>query len=116
MKLIKKSETESFTNSPTCAGYIFPFGDNELDIAVVTVNGRYPEQGYALNEVSKEIAYVLKGTGKLVVDTMAAQDMQAGDAAMILPGEKYYWEGDNLELIIPCSPAFTPTQHKLVAS
>lgn len=115
MKIIRKSETESFTNGPTCFGYGFPFGDKGVDIAVVTVNGRYPEEGYALNEISKEIAYVLKGNGKLVMRNAAPQDVQVGDAAMILPGEEYYWEGDNLEMIMPCSPAFDPNQHKHVS-
>lgn len=115
MKIIRKSETESFANGPTCTGYSFPFGDGDVDVAIVTVNGRYPEEGYVLNEISKEIAYVLKGNGKLVMSSAAPQDLRVGDAALILPGEKYYWEGENLEMIMPCSPAFDPNHHKHVA-
>jgi len=116
MRIIRKSESESFTNGPNCSGYGFPFGDKDVDIAIVTVNGRYPEEGYVLNEVSKEIAYVLKGSGKLVMGDTESQDVHMGDAVMILPGEKYFWEGENLEMIMPCSPAFDPNQHKHVAN
>jgi mannose-6-phosphate isomerase-like protein (cupin superfamily) len=112
MKIIRKSETESFTNGPTCTGYGPSFGDKDLDIAVVTVNGRYPEEGYVLNEVCKEIAYVLNGSGRLVMGNEEIQDVEIGDTVMIQPGEKYYWEGENLEMIMPCSPAFYPAQHK----
>lgn len=114
MKTIRKSESKSFTNGPTCTGYSFPFGDKDIDIAAVTVNGRYPEEGYVLNEVCKEVAYVLGGSGVLVMGNEAIQDLQIGDAVMILPGEKYYWKGENLEMIMPCSPAFDPSQHKKV--
>lgn len=114
MKVIKKSETESFSNGPTCTGYGFPFGDKDMDIAVVTVNGRYPEVGYVLNEVCKEVAYVLRGSGRLIMGDGVAKDVGPGDAAMIQPGEKYYWEGKSLEMIMPCSPAFYPEQHKKV--
>ena len=115
MKIVRKSETESFTNGPTCAGYGFPFGDRDIDVAIVIVNGRYPEEGYVLNEVCKEIAYILNGNGKLVMGDETIQDVKIGDAVMILPGEKYYWEGENLEMLIPCSPAFDPNKHKKVA-
>lgn len=115
MKIIRKSEAESFTNGPTCTGFSFPFDSTDIDIAVVTVNGRYPEEGYVLNEVCKEIAYVLAGSGKLVMGTGISQTVQVGDATMIQPGEKYYWEGDNLQMVMPCSPAFDPSQHKKVA-
>lgn len=114
MQVIKKSEAESFTNGPTCTGYAFPFGDPDIDIAVVTVNGRYPEKDYALNEVSKEIAYVIGGVGEIVIGEEAPRQVKAGDSVMIQPGEKYYWVGDNLEMLMPCCPAFDPGQHKNV--
>lgn len=112
MQLITKAEAESFTNGPTCTGYGFPFGDKDIDIAVVTVNGRYPEEGFVLNELSKEIAYILSGKGNITIANETTRSVQAGDAVMIQPGEKYYWGGDNLEMIMPCSPAFDPAQHK----
>ena len=34
--------------------------------AVAWINGRYPVKGYAVNEVSSELVYILSGKGKIV--------------------------------------------------
>lgn len=114
MKIITKPETVAFVNSKSCSGQSFPFGDEDLDIAVVTVDGRYPDNGHLVNEVCKEIAYVLSGHGSVGVgpDT---HNLSPGDAVMINPGEKFYWQGTKLKMLMPCAPAFLPSQHKEVA-
>jgi mannose-6-phosphate isomerase-like protein (cupin superfamily) len=114
MQIITKSQTTSFSNSPTCSGEEFAFGDKDLNIAVVTVNGRYPARGHLLNKVCKEIAYVLSGHGKVGVDDQV-HELKPGDAVLIVPGERFYWEGSDLRMVMPCSPAFYPEQHVEVA-
>jgi len=114
MKVIKKPDTARFSNSPTCAGYEYSFDDKDLNIAVVTVNGRYPEKGYILNEVCKEVGYILSGSGSVSVIGKDAQQLHPGDAVMIQPNEKFFWQGKSLEMLMPCSPAFYPEQHKEV--
>ncbi len=114
MKVIKKSDIVSFSNSSTCSGFEFAFGDKDLNAAVVTVNGRYPENGHLVNEVCKEIAYVLSGSGLVGVDN-TIHELNQGDAVLIKPGERFFWEGKNLEMLMPCSPAFYPQQHKEVS-
>jgi mannose-6-phosphate isomerase-like protein (cupin superfamily) len=114
MKVIKKSQTVSFSNSPTCSGLEFQFNDKDLNAAVVTVDGRYPDQGHLVNEVCKEIAYVLSGSGSVGVDDVV-HELQPGDAVLINPGERFFWHGDALQMFMPCSPAFYPEQHKEVA-
>ena len=113
MKVVKQSETNSFSNSSTCEGVEYPFGDKDLNVAIVTVDGRYPDKGHLVNEVCKEIAYVISGTGLVGVDDVT-HDLAPGDAVLIQPGEKFYWQGEKLEMIMPCSPAFYPEQHKEV--
>jgi mannose-6-phosphate isomerase-like protein (cupin superfamily) len=113
VKVIKKSAAVSFTNSSACAGFEFAFGDDQLNIALVTVNGRYPKRGHLVNEVCKEIAFVVKGSGIVGVDG-EKHSLSVGDAVMIQPGERFYWEGQKLQMLMPCSPAFYPEQHKEV--
>ncbi len=113
MKIIKSDGTNSFSNSNTCKGYEFPFHDKDLNIAVITINGRYPEKGYLVNEVCKEVAYVLSGTG-VIGKRNSTQQLAKGDAVFIDAGETFFWEGDRLEMLMPCSPAFYPEQHKEV--
>ncbi len=114
MKVIGKSNVVAFSNSPTCSGFEFAFGDKDLNAAIVTVDGRYPEQGHLINEVCKEIAYVISGEGKVGVDDEVHQ-LNPGDAVMIKPGERFFWHGNKLKMLMPCSPAFYPEQHKEVS-
>jgi mannose-6-phosphate isomerase-like protein (cupin superfamily) len=114
MKVVRRTETVHFSNSSTCEGEEFPFGDKDLNIALVTVDGRYPEKGHLVNEVCKEIAFVVSGTGAVGVEATTHQ-LQPGDAVMINPGERFYWQGHKLKMLMPCSPAFYPEQHKAVA-
>jgi mannose-6-phosphate isomerase-like protein (cupin superfamily) len=114
MNSIQKSNANSFSNGPTCTGYEYSFGDKDMNIAVVTVNGRYPETGYVMNEVCKEVGYVLSGRGSISVVGGDMRNLETGDAVMIQPGEKFFWQGDSLEMLMPCSPAFYPEQYKIV--
>ncbi len=112
MKIIAKSQTIKFSNSDTCEGFEFNFEDRDLNIAVVTVHGRYPEAGHLVNEVCKEVGYILGGHGTVGVDN-EMYDLHPGDAVFINPGERYYWQGEHLTMLMPCSPAFYPEQHKV---
>jgi hypothetical protein len=112
MKIVTKALAITFTNGPTCEGTEYSFGDKDLNIALVTVNGRYPETGFVMNEVCKEAGYVLRGSGMLCLENGEKNPVGPGDAVLLQPGEKYYWEGEELEMIMPCSPAFYPDQHK----
>lgn len=115
MKLIKKSDAKTFTNGPTCEGIEYSFDDRDMNIAVVTVNGRYPETGYVKNEVCKEVGYVISGSGSIGTMEGESRPVAPGDAVMLQPGETYYWEGESLVLVMPCSPAFYPEQHQRIA-
>lgn len=115
MKRVQKAEAVAFTNGPTCSGQEYSFGDNGLNIALVTVNGRYPESGYVMNEVCKEAGYVVGGIGALCLESSEKIAVAEGDAILLQPGEKYYWEGESLVLVMPCAPAFYPEQHKKIS-
>ena len=109
MKVLSKSKAVPFTNSDSCVGFEFPFGDKALNIALVTVDGRYPDSGHLVNEVCKEMAYVVSGSGQVGVDD-EVHELALGDAVLIEPGERFYWLGEKLKLLMPCAPAFYPDQ------
>jgi mannose-6-phosphate isomerase class I len=110
MELIKNEEAPRFKNSPGCIATEYDFkNENDFNIAGIELSGRYPEQGCALNTVSKELLYVKKGDGILVTNGKNVT-LNSGDAALIQPNEKYYLEG-TLELVISSSPAWHPEQH-----
>lgn len=85
-------------------------GDKDINGAIIKLNGRYPDRGTVVNMVCKEIGYVIKGKGKVVVENKEIE-ISEGDLILIEAKEKYYWEG-SLEMFVPCVPAWYPEQHK----
>jgi len=112
MKIVRANQTKEFKNSEACTAIEYPLGDKDINGAVIKLNGRYPEKGQVTNEVCKELVFVVEGTGRLVVGN-DIQEIQQGDLALLLPGDKYYFEGQ-LTMFMPCSPAWYPGQHKKI--
>lgn len=112
MKHISKTKTVMHQNGSSCQVLEYGAGDN-LDVAIATINGRYPEIGFVLNERSEEAVYVIAGTGSLTTKNTTAALAQ-GDAAFIAVDEAYYFEGNDLQLVITCTPPWTPDQHQEV--
>jgi mannose-6-phosphate isomerase-like protein (cupin superfamily) len=111
MEYIKNEDAPRFKNSTSCVATEYDFkGEKDFNIAGIELSGRYPERGYALNAVSKELIYVRSGNGVLVSNDQRVT-LAPGDAALIQPNEKYYLEG-TLELVISSAPAWHPEQHK----
>ena len=110
--IIEKGKRVKHNNSPQCTVYEYLHNDTDIDVAVAEISGRYPEEGFAVNEKVKEIVYIVSGRGKIVLDG-SVKDISAGDSALINSNQKYFFEG-NLELIISCNPAWYPAQYKTV--
>lgn len=113
MKHATFTQTTKFANSDQCIAYEYPVKDPDINAAIVEVNGRYPDAGYAINQKCKEVAYIIKGQGKLVIKNKSPLQLNTQDVVFILPGEAYYWEG-NLTMFIPCTPAWYPEQHQII--
>lgn len=112
MKISLKAHTTQRKNSEVCVVTEHPIGDDQMDFAIVKINGRYPNKQRATNKNCKEIVYIHEGEGKVVVEGKTYL-LSAGDAVLIEAGERYYWEG-NMQLFISCRPAFSVEQHQFV--
>ena len=113
MKIIRKDEAIIGTNSDKCKTIEYSFGDKDIDIGVATITGRYPESGYCVNLVSKELVYILEGSGKLYFENQTI-NFSENDAILIENNKKYYWETDYCKVSMTCSPAWSPEQYKVV--
>ena len=113
MKIIKCEEVNTGTNSEKCRVTEYPFGDSDIDLALATIVGRYPDFGFCVNLVSKELIYVIEGSGRLCFEDKTVHFKQ-GDAVLIENNRKYYWDTDYCRVSITCSPAWSPEQYKLV--
>lgn len=111
MNLIKKGNRERHANG-ACTVYEYPHGDPRVGVACAEIRGRYPGSGFALNEKSEELFIVTRGKGRITAGGRS-YELSEGDSAMILPGERYFFEGD-LDMLLCNSPAWNPSQYREV--
>ncbi|MDR0957287.1 MAG: cupin domain-containing protein [Candidatus Nomurabacteria bacterium] len=112
MKIIKKSDAEIIKHGGVESAE-YNTGNADLNMAVVTVNGRHPKQNYTMNTECKEILYFINGRAQLFMKNADPQELAAGDIVLIEPNESYYWQGD-FTAVTSCSPAWTIKQVKEV--
>ena len=113
MQVIKNINAIKGANSDKCKTLEYSFNDKDIDLGIATITGRYPESGYCVNAISKELIYVLDGKGKLyfVNDCI---EFEKGDSILIDSNEKYYWDSTYCIVYMSCTPAWNEEQHKLV--
>ncbi|MDD3181611.1 MAG: hypothetical protein PHD48_02250 [Alphaproteobacteria bacterium] len=104
-------ENEKRTIRPLRAVTIHEYDTHNADLSGATaeIKGRYPERGYVMNKVCKELVFIMEGGGKLIMpsgETMFAK----GDILFLDINEKYAWEGD-MVLFMATTPLFDPAQH-----
>lgn len=113
MEIIKYDNALKGNNSDKCKTLEYSFNDKEMDLGVATINGRYPDKGYGVNLVSKELIYVIEGKGKLNFENKIVE-FSKGDSILIEPNEKYYFDTDYCVISLTCTPAWSPEQYKLI--
>ena len=113
MKIIKSNEAIKGSNSDKCKTIEYSFGDKDIDLGLATITGRYPENGFCVNLISKELIYVLEGSGNLYFENRNIE-FSEGDSILINNNEKYYWETDYCKVSMVCTPAWSVGQHKLI--
>ena len=112
MKIVRLDDAEKYQNSDSCTVYEYELNDPDINCATGTIEGRYPDKGYCVNEECKELIYVLEGFGTLNKEGEKI-NFKAGDVILINKGEPYYWEA-SCKIIMPCTPAWYPAQHRIV--
>ncbi len=112
MKLVKQEQAEKFSNSEKCQVLEYPLNDKDINCATAIITGRYPDNGYCVNEKCKELIYVVEGKGTLNKKNEVIE-FDKGDVILIDKGEVYYWDA-HCTIVMPCTPAWYPEQHKLV--
>lgn len=105
---------QKFTNSSTCHGEAYA-SDAPLDMAEIVIDGRYPEQAWARNHQSHEMARVMSGQGKLLLKDGETMEVSSNDVIHVRPDTWFAWEGE-MAILMACSPAFSPEQYELSGS
>ncbi len=113
MQVIKCRNAIKGSNSDKCETTEYSFQDNDIDLGLATITGRYPEKGFCTNTVSKELIYVLDGKGKLYFENTFVE-FEKGDSILITPNELYYWDTSFCVVSMTCTPAWNKDQYKVV--
>lgn len=109
MKLCRKNQSVQFSNSQACIVTEFPLEDSEINFAIATIRGRYPETGRITNEKCKELVYIQQGQGEITIENELIS-LQAGDTLLIDRGERFFWQGE-MTLLVACTPTWFKEQH-----
>ena len=112
-EVIKHNNTLKGKNSDKCKTLEYSFMDKDIDLGIAIINGRYPDEGYGVNLISKELIYVIEGRGTLNFENEKIE-FSEGDAILIEPNEKYYYDTEYCKISMSCTPAWSIEQHKLV--
>lgn len=112
MIVSKANDAQPFENSPVCKGVSYGGKGDDIDGAMITVDGRYPDNGFLINETCKELVYITSGEGRLL-SRQGAQSFTAGDVIYIDNREEFAWDGTFVGFFAT-TPRFDPLQHKEV--
>lgn len=112
MKLVKKTTTNKVNNSPIVIMEEYLHNDPDLNLAIGAITGKYPKSGFVVNEISKELVYVLEGEVDLILREEIVS-LSTGDSVIIDKDEPFGWNG-HAKILTVCLPAWTPEQHKEV--
>ena len=66
-----------------------------------------------LKELISEGLIINNITFKKIEPKLRLDSGGEADLVLIDKGENYYWEG-NMDLFVPCTPAWNPKQHKII--
>ena len=104
--------TEEFSKGKTSRVFEYKIEDADINYSIVEINGRFPEEKWAINYKCKEMVHVLEGSGVFVLGG-TKYDIKKDDVILIGLEEKYYFMG-NFRLGVSSTPAWFPEQHDIL--
>ena len=109
MQIVEKSETNKVNPTPGTTIHEYFIDEPSISGATTEINGRYPEVGFAVNEVSKELVYIISGNGHIITPSNETSFEQS-DVIFINKNELFAWQG-TFSMFMVTTPKFDPKQH-----
>ncbi len=110
---VAKDKAQKFSIPGGTNGLLYPpspKGDQSM--AVIEMDGVYPEKGHSLNDICTETIYQLEGQFRIEVNGQW-HELKSGDLLMILPGNKYKVTGKGKACVL-ISPSWDSKQNHIV--
>lgn len=111
MEIIKKEQSQVFKNGPIIARE-YTTKNKKINIGLIKIKGRYPQQDFITNQEVTELVYVINGSVELFTES-SKHSLSKGDFVIISPKEKYFFEG-NCTVLVPCTPPWNTKQIKII--
>jgi mannose-6-phosphate isomerase-like protein (cupin superfamily) len=84
------------------------------NVAEISLTGRYPETGFALNRESEMIVRVLEGSTTFSCEGEEVE-LSAGATVLVQTHKKYCWiPNSSVRLLVFSTPAWTSEQHDTI--
>lgn len=110
---VKKEAAQEFSIPGGTRGRIYPSSPKgDQTIAMVEMDGVYPERGYSRNDFCTETIFMLEGFFELEADGKKYH-LEAGDLFMVLPGMQYRISGKGRSIDF-ISPAWDKSQNHII--
>ena len=106
----------SSTSADTRAPHVvdFPIDSASANISKITLTGRYPHRGYALNTSAEMIVYIMEGKITLHQDREISS-FNEGSVILVKRATKYFWQPEgSVTLLIFSTPPWTAEQQQIL--
>lgn len=111
--IIKKEQAEKFIIPGGTEGVLYPPSPRrDQSIAIVEMDGIYPEKGFSINDFCTETIFMLEGELEVEIEGKT-YIIKPGDMAVIEPLNKYRvrGKGKSIDLI---TPAWDKAQNHII--
>lgn len=112
MKKWSDSDGVEFKNSDLCFGREYKPEGGKIDVAKISIRGRFPASGWGWLEESDEMAVIVAGEGYIESKVDGRHELKVGDV-VYLPAREWFRWGGSFDMITPCGTAFDPSKHHL---
>ena len=108
-----KQDAQAFAIPGGTQGMLYPSDPcGALSIAVVEMDGKYPEDGWSINDICTETMYVQEGVMDVDIEG-ESYTLNPGDVLSIPPKKKYRCHGTAKSIDI-ITPAWDKSQNHII--
>lgn len=110
----KKRDAEEFFIPGGTKGFLYPSSPRgDQTIAIVEMEGVYPEEGCSINDYCTETLVLIKGELEVRVNDKKYELKEEGDTIRILPENKYSIAGKG-KVVVSIAPNWDSTQNHII--
>ena len=112
MQILDNKDCKYYKKNNACELYEYSAMGSEFDMAIAKISGKYPDRGYCINMICKEIIYIIEGEG-IIYEGEKEHKIKKGDVIIIKNGERFKWDA-NCIASISCIPAWNPDKYDML--